>query len=45
MGKVISERIVAFWEFGLETRVVRYHNIYGPLGTLVEERTIIFVEK
>ena len=20
-------------DFGLETRVVRYHNIYGPLGT------------
>jgi nucleoside-diphosphate-sugar epimerase len=20
-------------DFGLETRVARYHNIYGPLGT------------
>ena len=20
-------------DFGLETRVVRYHNVYGPLGT------------
>ena len=20
-------------DFGLETRVVRYHNIYGPIGT------------
>ncbi len=20
-------------DFGLETRVVRYHNVYGPIGT------------
>jgi GDP-D-mannose 3',5'-epimerase len=33
--KLFSERMARhFYEdFGLETRVARYHNIYGPLGT------------
>ena len=33
--KLFSERMCRhFYEdFGLETRVVRYHNVYGPLGT------------
>jgi nucleoside-diphosphate-sugar epimerase len=33
--KLFSERQCRhYWEdFGLETRVVRFHNIYGPLGT------------
>ena len=33
-GKIIEEGCRHFTEdFGLETRVVRYHNVYGPLGT------------
>ncbi len=33
--KLFSERMARhFYEdFGLETRVARYHNVYGPLGT------------
>ena len=33
--KLFSERQCRhYWEdFGLETRIVRFHNIYGPLGT------------
>lgn len=33
--KLFSERMCRHFEedFGLETRVVRYHNVYGPLGT------------
>src|SRR6202034_688793 len=33
--KLFSERMCRhFYEdFGLETRVARYHNVYGPLGT------------
>ncbi len=33
--KLFSERMCRhfFEDFGLETRVVRYHNVYGPLGT------------
>lgn len=33
--KIFSERMCRhFYEdFGLETRVARYHNVYGPLGT------------
>ncbi len=33
--KLFSERMCRhFYEdFGLETRVVRYHNVYGPIGT------------
>jgi nucleoside-diphosphate-sugar epimerase len=33
--KLFSERMCRhFWEdYGLETRIVRYHNVYGPLGT------------
>ena len=33
--KLFSERMCRhFYEdFGLETRIVRYHNVYGPLGT------------
>jgi nucleoside-diphosphate-sugar epimerase len=33
--KLFSERLCRhFWEdFGLETRIARYHNVYGPLGT------------
>jgi nucleoside-diphosphate-sugar epimerase len=33
--KLISERACQYFrdEFGLDTRVVRFHNIYGPLGT------------
>jgi len=33
--KLFSERMCRhFYEdFGIETRVVRYHNVYGPLGT------------
>ena len=33
--KLFSERMCRhfFEDFGLETRVARYHNIYGPLGT------------
>ena len=35
MGKTFSERMCRhFYEdYGLETRVARFHNIYGPLGT------------
>ncbi len=38
--KLFSERMARhFWEdFGLETRVARYHNVYGPLGTYVGGR-------
>tara|TARA_E500000331_G_scaffold357880_1_gene421404 strand:- start:846 stop:1844 length:999 start_codon:yes stop_codon:yes gene_type:complete len=33
--KLFSERMCRHFteDFGLDTRVVRYHNIYGPLGT------------
>jgi nucleoside-diphosphate-sugar epimerase len=33
--KLFSERMCRhfFEDFGLETRVVRYHNVYGPMGT------------
>ena len=37
--KLFSERMCRHFteDFGLETRVVRYHNIYGPLELLMEE--------
>jgi GDP-D-mannose 3', 5'-epimerase len=33
--KLIAERLCAYFtdDYGLDTRVVRFHNIYGPLGT------------
>jgi GDP-D-mannose 3',5'-epimerase len=33
--KLFSERMARHYleDFGLETRVARYHNVYGPLGT------------
>jgi GDP-D-mannose 3', 5'-epimerase len=33
--KLIAERLCAYYEadHGIETRVVRFHNIFGPLGT------------
>ena len=33
--KLFSERMCRHFseDFGLETRVVRYHNVYGPMGT------------
>src|SRR6185436_10831165 len=33
--KLITERLCAHYreDFGLETRIVRFHNIFGPLGT------------
>ena len=33
--KLFSERMCRYFseDFGLETRVARYHNVYGPLGT------------
>jgi GDP-D-mannose 3', 5'-epimerase len=33
--KLISERLCTHYrqEYGLETRIVRFHNIFGPLGT------------
>ena len=33
--KLIAERSVEYYagEFGMETRIVRFHNIYGPYGT------------
>ena len=33
--KLFSERMCRHFseDFGLETRVARYHNIYGPIGT------------
>lgn len=33
--KLISERLCTHYreDFGLETRIVRFHNIFGPLGT------------
>ncbi len=33
--KLVSERLCEYYsgEFGIETRVVRFHNIYGPYGT------------
>ena len=33
--KLISERLCLYYadEFGMETRIVRFHNIYGPYGT------------
>ena len=33
--KLFSERMCRHFndDFGLETRIARYHNIYGPLGT------------
>jgi GDP-D-mannose 3',5'-epimerase len=33
--KLVSERLCQYYadEFGMQTRVVRFHNIYGPYGT------------
>ena len=33
--KLFAEQLATYYheEFGLETRIVRFHNIYGPLGT------------
>lgn len=33
--KLISERLCTHYrqDYGIETRIVRFHNIYGPLGT------------
>lgn len=33
--KLFSERLCEFYyrDYGLETRVARFHNVYGPLGT------------
>jgi GDP-D-mannose 3', 5'-epimerase len=33
--KLVAERLCThYWEeFGMETRIVRFHNIFGPLGT------------
>ncbi len=33
--KLLAERACLYFaeEFGMETRIVRFHNIYGPLGT------------
>jgi GDP-D-mannose 3',5'-epimerase len=38
--KLFSERMCRHFreDFGLETRVVRYHNVYGPFGTYVGGR-------
>ena len=38
--KLFSERMCRhfFEDFGLETRVVRYHNVYGPQGTFAGGR-------
>jgi GDP-D-mannose 3', 5'-epimerase len=38
--KLFSERMARhyFEDFGLETRVARYHNVYGPLGTYIGGR-------
>ena len=35
LGKTFSERMCRHFteDFGLPTRVLRYHNVYGPLGT------------
>ena len=50
MGKLFSERMCRhFYEdYGLETRVARFHNIYGPLGTFDggrEKLQLPYVEK
>jgi len=33
--KLFSEQLLSYYneEFGLDSRIVRFHNIYGPLGT------------
>lgn len=33
--KLIAERALQYFadEYGIETRIVRFHNVYGPLGT------------
>jgi GDP-D-mannose 3', 5'-epimerase len=33
--KLVAERLCLYYaeEFGMETRIVRFHNIYGPYGT------------
>jgi nucleoside-diphosphate-sugar epimerase len=33
--KLVAERLCLYYaeEFGLETRIVRFHNVYGPYGT------------
>ena len=35
MGELVAERLCLYYadEFGLETRIVRFHNVYGPYGT------------
>ncbi|HET7037783.1 MAG TPA: NAD-dependent epimerase/dehydratase family protein [Thermomicrobiaceae bacterium] len=38
--KLFSEKLCQYYyqDFGLETRVVRFHNVYGPLGSYVGGR-------
>ena len=48
--KLFSERMCRHFteDFGLETRVVRYHNVYGPLELMMEEERrlqLLYVEK
>jgi nucleoside-diphosphate-sugar epimerase len=33
--KLFAEQLCAYWreDHGLDTRIVRFHNVYGPLGT------------
>ena len=35
MGKLFTEQLCKYYlhDFGMETRIVRFHNVYGPLGT------------
>jgi nucleoside-diphosphate-sugar epimerase len=35
LGKLFSERMYlnTSEDFGIETRIARFHNVYGPLGT------------
>jgi GDP-D-mannose 3',5'-epimerase len=34
-GKLFTEQLCTYYreDFGLDTRIVRFHNVYGPLGT------------
>ena len=50
VGKLFSERMCRHFmeDYGLQVRVARYHNIYGPFGLMMaaEKKLLLrYVEK
>ena len=46
-GKNFSERMCRHFkeDYGLDVKVVRLHNVYGPMGISEEKHQLQFVEK